>query len=92
VLCNTQYRKQRPVQQNVAVVWDEDQSEPRFLATSLSRLGATKLTRIFAHRMSIEEYFRDSRSKRNGFALRLMLIRCPRRLERLRLRVPRLMN
>jgi len=55
VLRNTQNRKQRPVQQNVAVVWDEDQSEPRFMATSLSRPGATKLTRSFAHRMSIEE-------------------------------------
>ena len=42
-----------------------------------------RLTRIFARRMGIEEYFRDTKSKRNGFGLRLTLIRCPRRLERL---------
>jgi hypothetical protein len=83
VLRKVQYRKQRPVQQNVAVVWYADQAQPWFLATNLPRLGAVKLTRVFAHRMSIEEYFRDAKSKRNGFALRLTLIRCPRRLERL---------
>jgi hypothetical protein len=83
VLGNAQYRKHRPVQQNVAVVWYQDQAEPWFLATNLPRLGAVKLTRVFARRMSIEEYFRDAKSKRNGFGLRLTLIRCPRRLERL---------
>ena len=80
---NVGYRKQRPVAQHVAVVWYEGQSQPWFLATNLPRLGAVKLTRIFAHRMSIEQYFRDAKSKRNGFGLRLTLIRCPRRLERL---------
>lgn len=51
---NVSYRKQRPVAQHVAVVWYEGQSQPWFLATNLPRLGAVKLTRIFAHRMSIE--------------------------------------
>ena len=68
---NVSYRKQRPVAQHVAVVWYEGQSQPWFLATNLPRLGAVKLTRIFAHRMSIEQYFRDAKSKRNGFGLRL---------------------
>ena len=83
VLRKVQYRKRQPLQQNVAVVWYPGQDEAWFLATNLPRLGAVKLTRIFGHRMSIEEYFRDAKSKRNGFALRLTLIRCPRRLERL---------
>ena len=83
VLRDVQYRKRQPIRQNVAVVWYEGQCEPWFLATNLRRLGAVKLTRVFARRMGIEEYFRDAKSKRNGFALRLTLIRCPRRLERL---------
>jgi len=82
MLRNAQYRKQRPVIQDVAVVWYPGQFEPWFLATNLPRLGPTKLTRVFSRRMSIEQYFRDAKSKRNGFALRLTLIRCPRWLER----------
>jgi len=83
VLRDVAYRKEHPVQQHVAVVWYEDQPDPWFLATNLPRIGAIKLTRIFAHRMSIEEYFRDAKSKRNGFALRLTLIQSPPRLARL---------
>ncbi len=83
VLRNVAYRKERPVQQNVAVAWYPDQDQPWFLATNLPRLGAIKLTKIFAHRMSIEEYFRDTKSLRNGFALRLTLIQSPQRLNRL---------
>lgn len=83
VLRNVAYRQERPVQQNVAVVWYEAQNEPWFLATNLPRIGAVKLTKIFARRMSIEEYFRDAKSLRNGFALRLTLIKSPQRLNRL---------
>jgi hypothetical protein len=83
VLRNVEYRKERPVQQNVAMVWYEDQDQPWFLATNLPRIGAVKLTRIFAHRMSIEEYFRDTKSMRNGFAMRLTLIKSPQRLNRM---------
>ena len=83
VLRNVEYRKERPVRQNVAMVWYDDQQEPWFLATNLPRIGALRLTRIFAHRMSIEEYFRDAKSLRNGFALRLTLIKSPQRLNRL---------
>ena len=83
VLRNVAYRKERPVQQNVAVAWYEGQRQAWFLATNLPRLGALKLTQIFAHRMSIEEYFRDAKSLRNGFALRLTLIQSPERLNRL---------
>lgn len=78
-----QYRKSDPVEANVAVVWQEGQDEPWFLLTSLPRLGGLKLTKVYAGRMSIEEYFRDAKSLRNGFALRLTLVKDPRRLERL---------
>jgi hypothetical protein len=77
------YRKQQPVTANVAVVWQTGETEPWFLLTSLPRLTGTALTKIYAKRMSIEEYFRDAKSLRNGFALRLTLIADPRRLERL---------
>jgi hypothetical protein len=77
------YRKQEPVTQNVAVLWQADEEEPWFLMTSLPRLGALKLSRIYGHRMTIEEYFRDAKSLRNGFALRLTMIRSPQRLARM---------
>jgi hypothetical protein len=83
MLRNALYRKVRPVQQHVAVVWERQQPQPWFLVTSLPRIGAIRLSRIFGRRMSIEEYFRDAKSKRNGFALRLTLIRNPQRLGRL---------
>ena len=69
--------------QNVAVVWETGQDQPWFLATHLPRLGGLRPSRIFAHRMSIQEYCRDAKSLRNGFSLRLSLIRSPQRLERL---------
>jgi len=76
------YRKDGRVCHHLAVVWPDDQNAPWFLATNLPRIQARRLTRIFGHRMTIEEYFRDLKSKRNGFAQRLSLIRDPRRLER----------
>jgi hypothetical protein len=78
-----QYRKNQPVVANVAVIWVHGEEEAWFLLTSLPRLGGLKLTKVYAKRMSIEEYFRDAKSLRNGFALRLTLIKDPRRLERL---------
>lgn len=78
-----QYRKTQPVEANVAVVWLPHEEEAWFLLTSLTRLQGLALTKLYAKRMTIEEYFRDAKSLRNGFALRLTLIRDPRRLERL---------
>ena len=43
---------------------------------------AQALSKVFARRMSIEEYFRDTKSKRNGFALRLIQIKDSQRLSR----------
>ena len=81
LLRNVAYRKDGRVCHHVAVVWLADQDTPWFLATNVPRIQARRITRIFGHRMTIEEYFRDLKSKRNGFAQRLSLIRNPRRLE-----------
>jgi hypothetical protein len=82
VLRRVAYRKRSPVIQNVAVLWPRGQAEPWFLMTDLPRLQARRLAKIFGHRMTIEEYFRDMKSKRNGFGLRLTLIGDPQRLAR----------
>jgi hypothetical protein len=82
ILRDVQYRKEKPVCHHVAVVWQRGQDQPWFLMTNLPRLGPLRLTRIFARRMAIEEYFRDAKSKRNGFALRLTMIQSPERLSR----------
>ncbi len=58
------------------------ESKPWFLMTNVEKLPARKLSKIFGKRMSIEEYFRDAKSKRNGFALRLTLIKDSERLSR----------
>jgi len=83
VLRDVLYRRQDPVRQHVAVVWRTGQDEPWFLMTSLAHVKASLLAKLYALRMTIEEYFRDSKSLRNGFALRLTLIRDAQRLGRL---------
>lgn len=82
LLTDVQYRKNKPLQQNVALIWPQGQEEPWYLMTDESHIKAKALSKIFAHRMSIEEYFRDAKSKRNGFALRLIQIQDSQRLSR----------
>ena len=82
LLHNVAYRKDRPVVQQVAVVWLPDQREPWYLMTDQEHLKAQTLSKVFSRRMSIEEYFRDTKSKRNGFALRLIQIKDSQRLSR----------
>jgi hypothetical protein len=50
--------------------------------TNVEKLPAKKPAKVFGRRMSIEEYFRDTKSKRNGFAMRLTLIKNSERLGR----------
>lgn len=84
MLRNVMYRKERPFEQHVAILWPDGSEQPWFLMTNLAKLQAKKLSKIYGHRMSIEEYFRDCKSKRNGFGLRFSMIKKdPRRLERL---------
>ena len=76
------YRKEKPVSQHVAIVWQRDQEHPWYLMTDDDQLRAKALSKVFAKRMTIEEYFRDAKSKRNGFALRLIQIKDSERLSR----------
>ena len=77
------YRKSRPIRQNVAVYWARGQKEPWFLMTNMTRLQPAGLTKVYGRRMTIEQYFRDTKSKRNGFGLRLTLVKSSDRLSRL---------
>lgn len=80
---NVAYRKTRPVRQHVCVLWPAAEDQPWFLMTNLPKLQAKRLSQIYGRRMTIEEYFRDCKSKRNGYALRLTMIGDRQRLERL---------
>jgi len=59
--------------------------EPWLLAVSasLDHLSATRITRLYAKRMQIEQSFRDLKSHRYGCAFEDTLTRDPRRLEML---------
>ena len=82
LLRNVSYRKEKPVLQHVAVVWQPDQPNPWYLMTNEEQFRAKALSKVFGKRMTIEEYFRDTKSKRNGFALRLIQIKDSQRLSR----------
>ena len=82
ILHNVLYRKYKPVRQHVAVIWQPGQLEAWYLMTNLDKLPAGKLSKVFGRRMTIEEYFRDLKSKRNGFALRMTMIKDSDRLGR----------
>jgi hypothetical protein len=45
--------------------------------------SALQLTALYAKRMTVEELFRDGKSRRNGFALRLTQVKEARRPDRL---------
>jgi hypothetical protein len=82
LLTDVLYRKSRPIRENMAVIWPRRREEPWYLMTDESHVKAKVLSQIFANRMSIKEYFRDLKSKRNGFALRLIQIQDSQRLSR----------
>jgi hypothetical protein len=82
LLRNVEYRKDNPVRCHVAILWRPDQEEPWYLLTNRDDIRAAQVGKVFAHRMSIEEYFRDTKSSRNGFALRLIQIKDSQRLSR----------
>jgi len=82
-LHNVSYRKNNPVKQDIAIYWHTKQSEPWYLMTNLQRLPAKQLSKFYSRRMTIEEYFRDIKSPRTGWGLRMTLIKDPDRLSRL---------
>jgi hypothetical protein len=82
----SEYRKQRPIEQRVVVRWKKGLPKHRdecwFLMSDLPR-SAFELSELYARRMTIEEFFRDGKSRRNGFALRHTLIKHADRFDRL---------
>lgn len=82
LLRDVYYRKEKPVTQHVAIVWERHRQHPWYLMTDDDQLRAKALSKVFGRRMTIEEYFRDTKSKRNGFALRLIQIKDSERLSR----------
>jgi len=59
----------------------QKRDEPWFLATDLSARPG-QLVSLYGKRMQIEQCFRDTKSLRNGLALRHCLIKLPERLDR----------
>lgn len=80
------YRKHDPVRQNVVVRWvrglPAGRDECWFLMTDLDA-GPARISRLYGRRMTIEELFRDHKSKRNGWSLRDTQVSTAGRLDRL---------
>ena len=80
------YRSHHPVEQNIVVRWVWDlpprRDECWFLMSSLTA-GPARISRLYGQRMTIEELFRDHKSKRNGWSLRDTKITRADRLDRL---------
>lgn len=85
VLRGVDYRKDRRVRHNVVVRWQpglpKGRDEPWYLMTDLDD-RAERLCQLYARRMSIEELFRDGKSRRNGQSLRHTRIGRPDRFDR----------
>lgn len=86
VLKRVSYRSDGSVTQNVVVRWKKDLPEKRdecwFLMTDQPGT-ARQLCKLYGRRMTIEQLFRDGKSKRNGWSLRDTRITRPDRLDRL---------
>lgn len=86
VLKDVAYRSDGAVSQNVVVRWRTDLPPKRddcwFLMTDLTGT-AQQLCKLYGRRMTIEQLFRDHKSKRNGWSLRDTQLKTPDRLDRL---------
>ena len=86
VLKDVAYRADGAVEQNVVVRWRTDLPAKRdecwFLMTDLKGT-AHQLCALYGRRMTIEQLFRDHKSKRNGWSLRDTQLQTPQRLDRL---------
>jgi hypothetical protein len=93
LLRNVLYRRHDPIRQHVVIRWKRRlpprRDEPWYLMTNLpsahgrDRWTARRLSDLYGRRMSIEQLFRDGKSKRNGWSLRDTGLRDPARLDRL---------
>jgi hypothetical protein len=86
VLQRVSYRSDGAVTQNVVVHWRRNLPTKRdecwFLMTDQTGT-AHQLCNLYGQRMTIEQLFRDDKSKRNGWSLRDTQITKPQRLDRL---------
>jgi hypothetical protein len=86
VLKDVAYRADGAVSQHVVVRWKHGLPPKRdecwFLMTDLPGT-AHQLCALYGRRMTIEQLFRDGKSKRNGWSLRDTQIKTPQRLDRL---------
>jgi hypothetical protein len=85
-LKNVVYRKKHPVEHHVVIRWKKGLPKKRdecwFLMTNIEG-SAHRISELYGKRMTIEEMFRDYKSKRNGFALRNIQIKRADRFDRL---------
>ena len=86
LLRGVDYRSHHPVVQHIVVRWvrglPAKRDECWFLMTDLVA-GPARLSNLYARRMTIEQLFRDGKSKRNGWALRDTQLKSPDRLDRM---------
>jgi hypothetical protein len=86
VLKRVGYRSDQAVTQSVVVRWPKNLPKKRdecwFLMTDQPG-SACQLCRLYGQRMTIEQLFRDDKSKRNGWSLRDTKITKPDRIDRL---------
>ena len=86
LLRGVECRKTKPVTQHVVIRWvrrlPKDRDECWFLMTDLDA-GPARISDLYGQRMTVEELFRDHKSKRNGWALRDTQLTKPERLDRL---------
>jgi hypothetical protein len=86
VLQRVSYRSDGAVTQNVVVYWKKHLPRKRdecwFLMTD-QKVTARRICQFYGLRMTIEQMFRDDKSKRNGWSLRDTRMTQPDRLDRL---------
>lgn len=86
VLKRVSYRSDGAVTQNVVVHWRRNLPKKRdecWFLMSDQPGSAHQLCRLYGQRMTIEQLFRDDKSKRNGWSLRDTRITRPERIDRL---------
>jgi hypothetical protein len=86
VLKRVSYRSDGAVTQNVVIHWRRNLPEKRdecWFLMSDQPGSAHQLCHLYGRRMTIEQLFRDDKSKRNGWSLRDTRITRPDRLDRL---------
>jgi hypothetical protein len=86
LLKHVDYRQHHSVRQHIVIRWVRNLPAKRdecwFLMSSLEA-GPARLSHLYGQRMTIEQLFRDHKSKRNGWSLRDMKLQTAARLDRL---------